>query len=307
MQSTSQLLMIRPIRFGFNTQTAMSNAFQDSSQSDIPEAITQQNALAEFDLMVKQLRSLGVEITVIEDSPEPHTPDAIFPNNWVSFHDNGTVILYPMQAKNRRLERRNDIIEQLENRFYVNQTIDLSYFEAEDKFLEGTGSMVLDRQNKVAYACVSPRTNRDVLAVFGQKMNYKIIAFEAHDNAHKQIYHTNVLMCIGEMFAVICLDAITSLNEKQLVRQSLETSGKRIVEISHAQMNRFAGNMLQIKTKADTKLLVMSSQAFDSLEVSQKRILGEYCTIIHSNLQTIETNGGGSARCMMAEIHLPQK
>ena len=304
-QTTSQLLMIRPVRFGFNQQTAQSNAFQDVAQSLKPQEITQAKALVEFDGMVEQLRAAGVVITVIDDTLEPHTPDSIFPNNWISFHADGTVVLYPMQAKNRRLERREDIIAQVNEHFQVNQLIDLSYFEAENKFLEGTGSMVLDRKNLVAYACLSNRTQVEILNEFGRQTGYKIVSFVATDAQAKPIYHTNVLMCIGENFALICLEAIADLDERLNVRSNLEKNGKRIIAINHTQMNGFAGNMLQVKTQAGSNLLVMSSQAYRSLTKAQIKILEEYCRILHCPLDVIEANGGGSARCMMAEIHLP--
>jgi hypothetical protein len=212
-----------------------------------------------------------------------------------------------MQAENRRLERREDIIEQLSESFYINRRIDLSGFETDYKFLEGTGSMVLDRKFKIAYACLSPRTNKDILKEFSTQMNYEIVTFNAVDDAGKQIYHTNVVMCIGDMFAVICLEAISDLDERLLVRNSLEQSGKTVVEITLKQMNQFAGNMLEIKSKKGEKLLVMSSSAYNSLSPKQIKILNEYCTIYHFDLSMIEGNGGGSARCMMAEIHLPGK
>jgi hypothetical protein len=304
-QATSQIMMIRPLRFGLNLQTVTSNSFQDINQSNIPAALTQAKALAEFDTMVQQLQAAGVAVMVVNDTPEPHTPDSIFPNNWVSFHADGTVVLYPMQAQNRRLERREDIIAQINERFLIQQILDLSYFEAENQFLEGTGSMVLDRKNQTAYACISNRTQASVLAKFGDLMGYKIVQFEATDTQAKTIYHTNVMMCIGEMFAVICLEAIPDLDQRLMVRTTLEKNGKRIVEIDLSQMNSFAGNMLHVKTNKGSNLLVMSTQAYRSLSAVQVKTLQEYCQILHCNLDVIEANGGGSARCMMAEVHLP--
>ena len=306
-QATSHILMIRPVRFGFNEQTASSNAFQDASFGEAHQADSQQIALAEFDEMVHQLRQAGVDVTTIDDTPEPHTPDSIFPNNWISFHHTGTIVLYPMQAENRRLERRNEIIEQISKHFFVEKVIDLSYFEGENKFLEGTGSMVLDRQYDTAYACLSPRTDEDALAQFGKELEYTIVKFTAVDGAGKQIYHTNVLMCVGELFAVICLEAIPDLDERLMVRQSLEKSGKRVIEITLEQMNHFAGNMLQVKNEKGQSLLVMSSSAYKSLSDKQVRQLEDYATLKHFDLSMIEGNGGGSARCMMAEVHLPVK
>jgi hypothetical protein len=306
-QTTSNILMIRPVNFGFNQETAESNAFQNAEFGEQNKDKSQQIALREFDAMVSQLLKSGVNVIVIDDTAEPYTPDSIFPNNWVSFHGNGSVITYPMQAENRRLERREDIIQQLSETFYINRRIDLSGFEAENKFLEGTGSMVLDRKYKIAYACLSPRTDEEVLKEFSIQMNYEIVSFNAIDGTGKQIYHTNVVMCIGDMFAVICLEAIPDLDERLTVRNSLEQSGKRVVEISLEQMNQFAGNMLEIKSQKGQKMLVMSSSAYDSLSQKQITILNEYCTIHHFDLSMIEGNGGGSARCMMAEVHLPVK
>lgn len=306
-QATSHILMIRPVRFGFNEQTAVTNAFQDVKLAAQTKDLAQEDAQREFDEMVLHLKAVGVDVIVIEDTPEPHTPDSIFPNNWVSFHNNGTVILYPMQAENRRLERRKDIIKLLEERFYVNRLIDLSYFEEQNKYLEGTGSMVLDRKFKTAYACLSPRTHEEVLKEFALQMNYEVVAFTAVDEAGKQIYHTNVLMCIGDMFALICLEAIPDLDERYVVRQTLEQSGRQIVEISLDQMKHFAGNMLQVKNAKGNSLLVMSTQAYESLSHKQIDALDDYATLLHFDLSMIEGNGGGSARCMMAEVHLPLK
>lgn len=306
-QTTAHILMIRPVRFGFNEQTATSNAFQNQAFGKETQATSQEIALKEFDEMVAQLRKAGVDIIVVEDTPNPHTPDSIFPNNWISFHSDGTVILYPMQAENRRLERRQDIINSLQERFYVNKRIDLSSFEEDDKFLEGTGSMVLDRKNKIAYACISPRTNQDVLSEFSAKTNYTIVSFEAVDGNGKQIYHTNVLMCVGDMFSVVCLDAIKNLDERLTLRNALEQHGKRIIEISLEQMNNFAGNMLEIRSLQGNKILVMSDAAYYSLTPKQIATLEDYTTIHHFDLSMIEGNGGGSARCMMAEVHLPLK
>ena len=306
-QTTSNILMIRPVNFGFNQETAESNAFQNAEFGEQNKEQSQQIALQEFDEMASQLRKIGVNMIVVDDTSEPYTPDSIFPNNWISFHNNGSVITYPMQAENRRLERREKIIEQISETFHINRRIDLSGFEKDGKFLEGTGSMVLDRKFKIAYACLSPRTNVDVLKEFSAQMNYEIVTFNAVDGSNKQIYHTNVIMCIGDMFAVICLEAIPDLDERLMVRNSLEQSGKRVVEITLEQMNKFAGNMLEIRSQAGQKMLIMSKSAFLSLTPKQIDILDDYCTIHHFDLSMIEGNGGGSARCMMAEIHLPLK
>ena len=298
---TSHILMVRPVNFAFNEQTANSNAFQKPGA----QAEVQQKALHEFDAFVEVLRENGVAVTVLNDTPEPHTPDSIFPNNWVSFHEDGSVFLYPMQAENRRLERK--VFNAIKEAFEAKHVYDLSYFEQQNQFLEGTGSLVLDRKNKLAYACISPRTDIDVIYTFCKISGYQSMLFHAKDEAGKAIYHTNVLMCIGDQFAVICLDSIVNDTEKTLVKEALQQSGKEVVEISFAQMNAFAGNMLQLKSKTGESLLVMSETAFLALTKTQIEILERYCKLIHSPLNIIETNGGGSARCMMAEVFLPVK
>lgn len=298
---TSQILMIRPVNFSFNEQTAASNAFQkNGGQTEV-----QQKALQEFDAFVTILRKNGVDVLVIEDTPEPHTPDSVFPNNWVSFHENGSVFLYPIQAENRRLERK--VFTSIKEAFEINQVYDLSYFEAQNKFLEGTGSMVLDRENKLAFACISPRTDAEVIAEFCRISGYQSVLFHATDTAGKAIYHTNVLMALGDCFAVICLDSIQNQSEKTSVKEALQSAGKIIVAISLEQMNAFAGNMLQLKSKFRESLIVLSQTAFLSLKEAQIQILEQYGKLVFSPLNTIETNGGGSARCMMAEVFLPVK
>ena len=301
-QSTSHILMVRPVSFGFNEQTAGSNAFQnrDAHHNGVNE-----KAQAEFDGMVNILRQNGVDVTVIDDTPEPHTPDSIFPNNWVSFHGDGQVFLYPMQAENRRLERREDIINDLDDKFAAKHIIDLSRFEDENKFLEGTGSMVLDRVNKISYACISPRTDTKVLELFCEYAGYNSVKFDAADEKGQAIYHTNVLMCIGSGFAVICLDSIANPHEKVMVKESLLSTQKEIIEISFEQMNQFAGNMLEVKNDKGETLIVMSKSAHDSLADQQKATLKKYGKLVYADIYTIESIGGGSARCMMAEVHLP--
>ncbi|WP_462265595.1 citrulline utilization hydrolase CtlX [Mucilaginibacter sp.] len=301
-QSTSAILMIRPAAFGFNHQTAASNAFQsDNQQTDsVHEA-----ALKEFDAMVVLLKQQDVDVIVIEDTAEPRKPDAIFPNNWISFHENGDVLLYPMQAENRRLERREDIIRKVEEQFFVNHVIDLSRFEIQEKFLEGTGSMVLDRENKIAYACISPRTDTTALQQFCDYTGYRSVSFHAMDDKQQAIYHTNVLMCMGSSFAVICLQSIADLAERQQVEDSLKATGKHIIEISFSQLQHFAGNMLEVINLQGECLLVMSARALQSLNAEQIKELSHYAKIVAPDLTVIETIGGGSARCMMAEIHLP--
>ncbi len=304
-QATSSILMIRPVRFGFNEQTADSNAFQDSTLAEQTKNVVQKEALQEFDAMVQQLRAIGMDIIVYEDAPEPHTPDSVFPNNWVSFHASGTVVLYPMQAENRRLERRQDIIDDLAERFHVSRVIDLTHFEQEGKFLEGTGSLVLDRMNRVAFASLSPRTHPDVLAEFSRQTGYRVVTFHSADAGGTPVYHTNVMMCMAETSAIVCLSAITDPDERLMVRQELEKLGKRVFDISMEQMASFAGNMLLIRSGKGQKMLVMSTRAYDSLTPNQISQLNEYATLIRFDLSMIEDNGGGSARCMMTEVHLP--
>ncbi len=307
-QTASHLLMIRPVRFTGNEQTAASNRFQDLDDSE-PAAATQVAALREFDTLADRLRAAGVVVHVADDTPEPHTPDSLFPNNWVSFHADGTVVLYPMLAPNRRLERRLDIIESLdrEHGFHVSRTIDLTHREAEDKFLEGTGSLVLDRRNRIAYACLSPRTDMDVLGEFAQRLDYEIVAFDAFDAGGAPIYHTNVLMSVGEHFAAICSACIEPARRAAVVRL-LESSGRVIVDLTMQQMQNFAGNMLELRTQAGAPVIAMSQCARNSLALSQLAALtarGE--TIVSADIPTIERLGGGSVRCMIAEVHLPRK
>lgn len=299
--------MIRPVRFGFNDQTADSNTFQNATLAAQTRGTAQVNAQREFDNMVQQLRSYGVDVIVYDDTAEPHKPDSIFPNNWVSFHFSGTVVLYPMQAQNRRAERRMDIVNDLAKRFQVAKTVDLTSFEHEGKFLEGTGSLVFDRMNRVAFACLSPRTNPDVLAEYSRRTGYKTILFRAVDATGTEIYHTNVVMCIGDMFAVVCLQAIPDFDERLTIRQELEKLGKRVIEITLDQMASFAGNMLQVDTARGQKLLVMSTAAYNSLTPKQIDTFDDYASLLTVDLSTIEANGGGSARCMMAEVHLPKR
>jgi hypothetical protein len=303
MQTTSHLLMIRPVNFGFNAETAVNNAFQVAGANDN----AQENAAKEFDDFVKTISDNGVDVTVINDTPEPHTPDSIFPNNWISFHEDGTICLYPMFAENRRMERKQHVIDELAKKFKINNTIDLSHYESENIFLEGTGSMVLDRINKIAYACLSPRTDYLVMNDFCDAMGYTAEMFDAIDKSGQPIYHTNVMMCVADKYTVVCLDSIAADYEKDQVSETIKSSGKEIIPITLDQMNHFAGNMLQVNNNKNEKLLVMSTQAFESLTPEQIKQLTSYNKIIHSKLTTIETNGGGSARCMMAEIHLQKK
>lgn len=301
-QLTSHVLMIRPVNFGFNHETAVNNHYQNSS-NELNGKEVQQLALREFDGLVDKLRSSGISVTVIEDSNEPTTPDSIFPNNWVSFHEEGRTALYPMFAKNRRTERRPDILKTL-NRS-ENHMFDMSGHESEYHFLEGTGSMVLDRKNKVVYACLSQRTNQKLLQEWAAEMEYSSCVFRATQNVdgtENPIYHTNVMMSVGEGLAVFCPEVIRKKTEREAVLNSLKKSGHEIVVITEKQVNQFAGNMLQLINSDGEKIMVMSTQAFESLTKDQITTIEERSTITHSELITIETLGGGSARCMLAEV-----
>jgi hypothetical protein len=290
--------MIRPVNFTFNEQTAVNNAFQVAGKT----SGVQQQALKEFDELVNKLQSKGIDVTIVNDTPEPHTPDSIFPNNWISFHQENTVILYPMYAENRRLERKPSVLNELRKKFTIKKTIDLSTYEDQQKYLEGTGSLVLDRDKKIAYACLSPRTDKQLLEKFCEEMSYRPVAFHGVDQNGRAIYHTNVMMCVGDDFVVICLASISNVSERSLVEETINSSGKKLVEITFGQMNNFAGNMLQVNNREGKKFLVMSSRAYASLSKEQLQLLEAGNEIIHSSLNTIETNGGGSARCMIAEV-----
>ncbi len=297
--SLKSILMIEPTSFGFNNETASNNYFQQNIL--IEQA--QEKALGEFDTFVDKLKSNGIEVCVIKDTVNPVTPDAVFPNNWISFHEEGKLVLYPMFAPNRRAERKQSVMEEVGKIFDLKETIDLTYFEEKNVFLEGTGSMVLDRINKIAYACLSDRTDKEVLEVFCLKLGYERKIFHAVDGDGKPIYHTNVLMCVADRFAVVCLKAIKDFDEQEMLINSLEESGKEIIEISLDQMNHFCGNMLQVSNSAGELFLVMSTQAYENLTADQIQTIQFYNKIIHSPLETIETIGGGSARCMIAEVY----
>ena len=300
-QTTNHLLMIRPARFGYNAQTAVNNAFQSA---DANQELVHQKALVEFDTFVSKLSDEGVDVTVVQDTAEPHTPDSIFPNNWISFHADGIIMFYPMYAANRRLERKQGVIDIIRNKFRITGELDYSYTEADNIFLEGTGSMVLDRENKIAYACLSPRTDAGLFERWCSENGYRAIVFDALDEKGTAIYHTNVLMAVADRYVVICLDAIPDAYQKDLVISTIEQSGKTIVPISFDQMNHFAGNMLQVENEKNEKIMVMSAQAWNSLTEEQQHVLESFNKVLYSDLQTIESNGGGSARCMMAEVHL---
>ncbi|MFY9307965.1 MAG: arginine deiminase-related protein [Bacteroidia bacterium] len=301
MQATSNIFLVRPSTFAFNTETAASNAFQNPAQYDV-----QRKALNEFDGMVNLLKAKGINVFVFDDTPFPSKPDAIFPNNWITLHADGTVVLYPMFAPNRRLERRMDIVNSLRMHFDVKNVIDLSGHEKENRFLEGTGSIVFDHNNKIAYASVSCRTDKDILIKLSEKLGYEPIVFHAVDKNGQEIYHTNVVMCIAEKFAVVCLDAICYEEERANIINRFASSAHYLINITFEQMNGFAGNMLQVKSKVGKNILVLSETAFKSLNAEQKNKLAEFVELLPCSINTIETIGGGSARCMIAEIFLSQ-
>tara|TARA_B100000941_G_scaffold290709_1_gene274282 strand:- start:1532 stop:2473 length:942 start_codon:yes stop_codon:yes gene_type:complete len=308
-QNTRQLMMIRPAAFSKNKETEINNYFQVDTELKAEEV--QKRVIQEFDDFVQKLREASINVHVFEDTQYPVTPDSIFPNNWVSFHQNGSVVLYPMFANNRRLERRIDLIDNLNDHFEVTKIFEnLLSFESQQKFLEGTGSLVLDRVNKIAYACYSSRTKYEVILAFEKLTAYTVIRFKAYQSKEGQrlpIYHTNVMMSIGDHFVLICAEAIDDLNEREQVLESFRNRSKEIILISEGQLNDFVGNILQVKNKYNAFFLVMSTRAFQSLNAQQKAQLEKYGTLLHSDLTTIEMLGGGSARCMIAEIFLPIK
>lgn len=301
-QATNNILMIRPAEFGFDPETAGSNEFQRDTGEDA--AVVQERAEAEFDAAVETLREKGVGVFVFEDTVYPPKPDAVFPNNWVSFHDDGTVILYPMFAPSRRHERRLDIIDGLRSVFEIGEVVDLSASENEGPFLEGTGSMVLDRANAVAYASLSPRTDEKLFKDVCERLGYEGLTFRSHGRSGREIYHTNVMMCIGERFAVVCLDTISDAGERERVMTSLRDTGHEIVEISFEQMSNFAGNMLALRTSDGSEVVALSRRAFVGLTADHRKTIEGYCELMPLPIPTIETAGGGSVRCMIAEIFL---
>jgi len=305
-QITDTILMVRPVGFRMNEQTAVNNYFQTKIEGDdINELATQ-----EFDIFVEKLRSVGVNVVVVDDVPEDDTPDSIFPNNWVSFHEDGQIALYPMFAENRRKERRLQYFAELEESgLKIKEIVDYTIAEEDDIFLEGTGSLILDRTNQKAYCAISPRADEDLLIEFCEDFEFTPVIFNAYqsvENKRLPIYHTNVMMCIAEEFAVICLDTIDDKKERKNVVKHLKMDNKEIISISEEQMHEFAGNMLQVQGAEDKKYLVMSARAHRSLTNDQIARIEKHCEILSSEIQTIETCGGGSARCMMAEVFLPK-
>ena len=306
MQTASTVLMVEPIAFGYNSQTAENNYFQVEQK----DANIQEKALQEFNNFVEKLRDKGIEVITVKDTLDPHSPDSIFPNNWVSFHDDGSVVLYPMFAPNRRVERRSDILDTIRNAgFSISEIDDLSSAENDDKYLEGTGSMIFDHDHKIAYGSVSLRLDEELFRGFCEKYEFTPVVFHSFQNVGNQrlpIYHTNVMMCVAEQFVVICLDCIDDEMEREKVQEIIKSTEKEIIEISEDQLQQFAGNMLQVQNLDGQQFLVMSETAYRSLTQEQIQKIEKYCEIIYTDLNTIEVNGGGSARCMLAEVFLPK-
>lgn len=305
-QTTDTVLMIEPVDFAFNPQTAKNNYFQTDDES----ALTQDKALLEFKNYVQTLRDHGVRVITVKDTEVPHTPDSVFPNNWISFSQTGKVYLYPMYAPNRRDERRFDVIEIIKQAGYeINEIVDLSFHEKEDIFLEGTGSMIFDHTAAKAYGSISQRLDESLFKSFCERIEYEPVVFHSYQDTpmgRMPIYHTNVMMCIGDHFAVICLDAIDDTDERKMVAESLMSSGKEIIEITEEQVTKFAGNMLQVSGTDGQTILVMSTTAYHALTDAQIARIESYTKIVHTDIATIETNGGGSARCMLAEVFCPR-
>jgi len=298
--------MVRPANFGFNEETAASNAFQRREGAQAVDAI-RAKAVQEFDAFVKKLREAGVDVIVAKDSVQPVKPDAVFPNNWATFHQEGIVVTYPMYAPTRRKERRRQVLDTvLKAGFRAERRVNLEFNEKINRFLEGTGSIIFDHLNCLAYACVSPRTDPVLLDELCALLGYQKIVFRAVDGSGKDIYHTNVMMAMGETFVVICLDTVTNPAERAMLEKKFKETGKEIVAITLAQMNAFAGNMLQVRNDQGQTMLVMSDQAYRSLTPAQIKTLERHTQLLHSPIDTIETYGGGSARCMMAEVFLPE-
>ena len=307
-QSTNSILMIRPNNFGYNEETALDNHYQNQGSLEMD---SNENAQKEFDNMVFNLRQNGISVYVFQDDDINYTPDSIFPNNWISFHENGDIGLYPMYAENRRLERRPEVIKFLEDEgFNIDNIVDYSSAESENKFLEGTGSMILDRENRIAYCSISKRSNEDLFIEFCEDFEFTPVLFNSYQSVGDKrlpIYHTNVMMCVATNYVVICLDSIDDKKQRKNVSNFINESGKKIIEISENQVESFAGNMLELLNDKGDSILVMSKSAESSLSEIQKNSIKKYSRIVSSNINTIEVCGGGSARCMMAEIFLPKK
>ncbi len=305
-QITNNVIMVRPANFGFNEETASNNSFQ-SNEGDLSPKEISDKAKREFDGFVDKLRKHQINVTVFEDTPKPYTPDAVFPNNWFSTHHDGLVISYPMYAPIRRLERRPDLLKKLEESFIIDRDYTFEHYEEDDLFLEGTGSLILDRPNKIVYAALSPRTDISLLDKWSILMDYRKVNFTAVDRQDQQIYHTNVMMALGIDFVIICLDSISNEEEKKVVIKSFNNTNKTIIDITYDQMESFAGNMLQLQSNNGDNYLIMSTTAYNSLTETQIKVIESKTKILTGDIPTIEKYGGGGVRCMIAENFLPQK
>lgn len=304
MQTSDQVLMVRPVNFLSNPETAGSNAFQ---VNELCPAQAQAAAVEEFDRYVERLRHAGVGVLVVQDTPAPATPDSIFPNNWVSFAADGNVFLYPMEAPNRRQERRVAILGEVEKHFRIRDIVDLSHFEKDGRFLEGTGSMVLDHVHRIAYVCHSSRSHPHAVRAFEQRSGYRAHCFHAVDRHGKAIYHTNVMMSVGSEMAIVCFESIGEAGERAALRRSLESSGKRVMDITLGQVAGFAGNMIELRSQSRQPVMAMSNRAWNVLSHRQKNCILDRAEPVLAPIDTIERLGGGSARCMVAEIFLPRR
>ncbi|WP_020527132.1 citrulline utilization hydrolase CtlX [Flexithrix dorotheae] len=303
---TANIMMVRPSSFGVNQQTAETNAFQKTIPKLDDDEI-RDKAIQEFDHMVQTLKANGIKVAVIFDSKEPEKPDAIFPNNWVTFQEDGTVVLFPMCAPNRRFERRRSILDLIGSQFEILNEVDLSHYEEDNIFLEGTGSMVLDKANKICYACISERTYPELLKEYCEKFSYKPVIFEALDEQDFPIYHTNVMLSVADKFVVVCLDSVKNPEEKENLVSHFKSTNKEIINISFSQMKSLAGNVIELENDKGENILVMSEQARQSFREEQLQIINKFAKIVAVPIPTIERIGGGGTRCMIAEIFLPEK
>lgn len=304
-QAPHSVFMVRPAAFGFNEQTATSNSFQQAAQLDARKL--QELAVQEFDAMVQTLRENDIEVVVFEDKREPNKPDAIFPNNWMSLHEDGKLLLYPMLAPNRRQERRPEFVQMLRDKFQIKEIIDYSDKERQGLIVEGTGSLIFDHVNKIAYASRSERTVENLVEEISTTLGYTPVVFDAVDESNNPIYHTNVLMCVGEKFAILCLDSIRKDEDQEKVLASLAATDHKVIAISYAQLKAFAGNMLEVKNTKGESFVLLSQSAFNSLLPGQIDAITQFADLLPINIQTIESHGGGSVRCMVGGIHTPKK
>ena len=305
MKPTNHVLMVRPASFRANEQTAANNYYQKHTSLSADASLMQ--AQSEFDSLVSCLRANNINVTIVQDTATPDTPDALFPNNWFALLGNGQLVLFPMFAKNRRVERSDRIFKALSKDGYeINNTVDYSAYEQKHQFLEGTGSMVLDHQNSIAYAALSPRTDAELFHLFCKKFNFTPIAFNAYQTVGEErlpVYHTNVMMVVAPRFALVCLDAVDDPVERALLQDRLTFSGKEVVALTEKQISQFAGNMLALSAAGGKMLLVMSTRAYEALTSQQIAQLQQYVKLVHSPIPTIEDLGGGSVRCMLAEVY----